>query len=607
SFSAPGTNPNFEGFLAEYLEQVKYVRTYKMDGPADVQASWNTYSNWQPNRSALADTTTVGPLLPSLWNQDNPYNEFCPLDATGPGGHTYAGCVATAMSQIMNYYKFPLSGSGQHSYNAPGYGTQTANFGATAYDWDAMQSTINTGSGEGIPANALLQYHAGVSVNMGYGGAPDGSGAYSTDVPYALKTYFKYSTTVQYVARSGYTVTNWETMLLEQLNANKPMYYSGVSPDGGHAWVCDGYQTIGTSTNFHFNFGWSGQSNGYYTSTNPDGFTSQQSIVRNFIPGTGYPYGCTSKILEFTNGSVEDGSGPLALYNNNLACTWLIAPLDTIMSITANFVKFDVSSGDSLYFYDGADAGANLLAAYSGNTLPSSVTTTGNKMFIKFVTDASVQGTGWLIEYTANLPSLCAGTKNMVEPSGAFTDGSGPYNYKNNSACKFKIQPPYAMNLTLTFDEFDLVQGDEVTVYSLASNALLATLTGNQIPDPITVPLNGLFVIFKSNNYYTSGGFSASYSVGNVGTEQLPGISSLNISPNPASDFIMVRAYNNKSQQMQFSIVDMTGKNLYTETFQAQKGNIEKSIDVSNFKSGMYFLTVKNTEGKVTQKVIVGK
>jgi hypothetical protein len=607
SYSLPGTNPNYDGFLSEYIEQVKYVRTNSIEASSEVQNSWNTYMSGQTDFSVLADTTTLGPLITTMWNQDIWYNEFCPADAAGPGGHCYAGCVATAMSMIMNYYKYPKTGSGQHSYVAPGYGTQTANYGATEYDWDAMQNTVNSSSGMGIPANALLQYHAGVSVNMEY--APDGSGAFSTDVPYALKTYFKYSPAVQYVARSGYTVTAWENMLTEQLDANKPIYYSGRNPSdaSGHAWVCDGYQKIGTSKTFHFNFGWSGSNNGYYTSSNPYNFTSQQAMVRNIYPNANYPYGCTSQTLELTMGSFEDGSGPLALYNNNLGCTWLIDPVDTVNSITVTFVRFDLSSSDSLYLYDGADADAPLLAAYSGNTIPENVTSNGDKMFIRFVTDGSVQDSGWLAEYYTELPNLCSGTETMTGPSGSFSDGSGPYNYKNNSACKFKILPPYAINLTLTFEEFDLLAEDEISVYSLPANQLIATLTGNDIPDPITLPFGGFFLIFKSNPYYTAGGFSASYSIGNVGTTDIPGINSLNISPNPASDFIMVRAYNDKNQQIQLGLSDMTGKNLFKETFIAQKGNLEKSIDISAFNSGMYFLTMQSAEGKVTQKVIVRK
>jgi len=599
NFSAPGANPNFEGLLFDYTEQVKYVRNNSIEATPEIISNWNSLSTSQNDFSVLA-TTTVGPLITTMWNQTNPYNEFCPSNASG---NALTGCVATAMSMIMNYYKYPITGSGSHSYYAIGYGTQNVNYGATTYDWDAMQNVIGSSSGQGIPAQGILVYHAGVSVNMQYGALA--SGAYSTDVPYALKTYFKYSPTVQHVTRAGYTNANWENMLIEQLDSYKPIYYSGQSPDGGHAWVCDGYQEIGTTKMFHFNFGWGGQDNGYFTSLNPNGFTTQQAIVRNIYPNANYPYGCSAKTYEISKGSIEDGSGPLALYGSNLGCTWLISPKDTVNSITASFIRFDVNSSDTLYFYDGEDENAPLLSAYTGNSIPGDVTSTSDKLFIKFSTDGLVQDSGWLIEFAAALPTLCSGTKTMSDQSGSFTDGSGEYDYKNNTLCKYKITPPYAMDLTLTFDEFDLFEGDQMLVYSLTSSDLLATLSGNQIPDPVTVPFGGLYIIFQSNAYYTAGGFKASYSVGNVGTNDLSDISSLNISPNPASDFLMVRAYNSSSQQVELLLTDMTGKSLYRDSFSAQEGNFEKSIDVSSLNSGMYFLTVKSAEGKATRKVII--
>ena len=265
TFPEHGSNPNYDSFLGEFLDQVKFVRQNNEPVSDDVQSAWEKYQDNQMDFSVLSDTTTLGPLLTCLWNQDNPYNEFCPEDPAGPGGHCYVGCVATAMSMIMGYYRYPLTGNGSSSYNCPGYGNQYANFGATAYDWDAMQNTVGNASGQGIPANAELQFQAGVSVKMQY--APDGSSAFSEDVPYALKTYFKYSPSVQYVSRGGYTVTNWENMLIEQLDALKPVYYAGKEPSStaGHAFVCDGYQIIGTAKTFHYNFGWSGSGNGYYT------------------------------------------------------------------------------------------------------------------------------------------------------------------------------------------------------------------------------------------------------------------------------------------------------------------------------------------------------
>jgi hypothetical protein len=356
---------------------------------------------------------------------------------------------------------------------------------------------------------------------------------------------------------------------------------------------------------FHFNFGWGGSANGYYTSSNPNGFTTQQGMIRNIYPNANYPYGCSAKTYELSRGSIEDGSGPINAYDNNLSCSWLIAPVDTVKNITVSFVRFDVNNSDVLNIYDGVDASAPLLASYTGSAIPADVTSTGDRMFIQFITDAAIQGKGWLIEYSSIYPALCSGTKTYTTPTGSFSDGSGDFDYKNNTLCKYKIQPLYAMDLTLTFDEFDLEEQDNILVYSLASSDLIATLTGNQIPDPITVPFDGLYLIFQSNSYYPGGGFTASYTVGNVGSSELQSLSSLNISPNPASDFVMVRAYNNTNQQIQLAVNDMSGKILLSETFTAQKGNIEKSVDVSNLTAGMYFLSLKTSEGKVTQKIIV--
>jgi len=606
-FPEHGANENYDRFLNNYIDQVKYVRQNNMQATEDVQSAWITYVNGQMDYS-VRSTTDVSPLLTCLWNQDNPYNDFCPEDPDGPGGHVYAGCVATAMSMIMYYYRYPITGSGSHSYFASGYGTQTVNYGTTTYQWDAMQGSISTSSGQGIPACAELQYHAGVAVNMQY--APDGSGAYSTDVPNAMKTYFKYSPSIQYTSRSGYTQTNWENLLVEQLDANKPIYYSGYDPTpvtgGGHAWVCDGYQVVGTGKEFHFNFGWSGSGNGYYVSTNPNGFTSQHAVVRNFIPNASYyPYNCSAKTIELSKGSFEDGSGPLNAYSNNLACTWLIAPTDSVTGIAVTMTQFDLDGSDSLYFYDGADANAPRLGAFSGNTLPPTVTSTGNTMFIQFVTDAAVAGKGWMADFAAVMPALCGGTKTMTDPYGSFSDGSEGYDYQNNAMCKFKIQPTNGADITLTFSEFDLVEGDKLIVYKIGASTPLAELSGNQIPQPINIATGGLYLIFQTDKYYTSGGFTASYSIGNVSAGEMTSLSSLNVSPNPATDFIMVRAINKRTQQMELSISDMAGKQLYSERFAAEAGNIEKSISVSNLTKGMYLLSLKSDEGKITQKVII--
>ncbi|MBQ4005956.1 MAG: C10 family peptidase [Muribaculaceae bacterium] len=50
-------------------------------------------------------------------------------------------------------------------------------------------------------------------------------------------------------------------MIVDELNASRPVMYAGQASDGGHEFICDGYNSEGY---FHFNWGWSGNSNGYF-------------------------------------------------------------------------------------------------------------------------------------------------------------------------------------------------------------------------------------------------------------------------------------------------------------------------------------------------------
>jgi hypothetical protein len=282
----------------------------------------------------------------------------------------------------------------------------------------------------------------------------------------------------------------------------------------------------------------------------------------------------------------------------------LIAPLDTVVAITINFDRFSVSEGDTLYVYNGESETAPLLAAYSGSEVPASLTCNGTRVFLRFATDGSIQNGGWLLSFDGNVPVLCSGTEVLTASSGSFSDGSGPYNYRNNSACKFKIQPPYATDITLSFSEFDLVDQDVLSVFAITGNQLLGNLTGNSIPEDFTVPSNGFFIIFKTNAYYSAQGFTASYTIGNVSTKGLDKITSLNVTPNPATDYVMVSWNNDINQNIELNMSNISGKIVYHETLNLKKGNFEKAIPVFELSNGMYFLTLSTPEGKITTKVI---
>lgn len=254
---------NAKSWYDSYSKQIKYIIDEKLDNSVTLQ-EWNKIRNNEFTKANQA----VSPLCATLWDQSFPYNQLCPSGSM-------TGCVATAMAQIMKFWNYPITGVGSHSYEEPTYGTLTANFGATTYDWTNMLNDYSGGSTAAQKtAVATLMFHCGVSVDMTY--SPSGSGAYSWDVPSALINYFNYSPTAEIKFLADFTNANWKTMLKTELDASRPVYYSGTDGNAGHAFVCDGYNAVDA---FHFNWGWSGSSNGYYAigSLNPSGYNFNQN------------------------------------------------------------------------------------------------------------------------------------------------------------------------------------------------------------------------------------------------------------------------------------------------------------------------------------------
>ena len=250
------------------------------------------------NANTGNDTVVVEPLLGDiLWGQDFPFNEMCPTYySDGQTKHYYVGCVATAATQIMRYYRYPQQGTGSKSYVFNGQ-TLSADFGNTTYDWDNMLAFYPSEgvSQEQIDAAATLAYQFGVSVEMEY--AENGSGALSMLVPHALKTYFGYDNGVTMRRRNFYSGTEWLDIIKNELDHNRPVYYGATSDNGlgGHAFVCDGYDSEGY---VHINWGWYGMSNGYFlvNHLNPDdlgegggtgGYNTDQEIITGIHPSTG--------------------------------------------------------------------------------------------------------------------------------------------------------------------------------------------------------------------------------------------------------------------------------------------------------------------------------
>ena len=250
----------------------------------------------------------IDPLLGDIaWNQETPYNKMCPeyIDTvqsdTGCVATAMAsvtGCVATAMAQVMMYHKYPK----ELKADIPAYTTATNKLKVNAisegekYDWDNMLPTYTEGEYNTTQANAVakLMFHCGAAVQMDYG---DSSGALLR--PEDMSTYFGYDADLlQEVYRSVYTLAEWKKILDRELEAKRPIIYGGVaSHENGHQFVCDGSDGEGL---YHINWGWSGDSDGYFditlldpdvrgtgAGTSADGYNRDCSVIIGIAPDNG--------------------------------------------------------------------------------------------------------------------------------------------------------------------------------------------------------------------------------------------------------------------------------------------------------------------------------
>lgn len=241
-----------------------WIKAYQFDIAANVK-SGTVVTKYNTTRD-----TAVGPLMTTTWNQSPYYDDQCPYD-TNSRRHAVTGCVATATAQIMKYWNHPTVGRGSHSYASP-YGPLSAQFDATQYDWGHMPNRLNGHSSETeLAAVAQLMYHVGVAVEMNYGTHGSSANVSAHGNPNqassenALKNYFRYNQGLFTVSRDNYSNAVWDSILTAELDASRPILFSGRDNDGGHAFVIDGYDSLGL---YHVNWGWGGYCDGYYTFDN---------------------------------------------------------------------------------------------------------------------------------------------------------------------------------------------------------------------------------------------------------------------------------------------------------------------------------------------------
>jgi hypothetical protein len=604
SYSVSESPVQCAAWMRQYEDQVRFARESNTPAFPYTSALWSDLLIPRPS-SHLHRSNSVAPLITSNWNQNFPYNAGCPADPAGPGGHAYAGCVPTCMGQVMYYFRWPDMGSGSYSYYDSTYGTLSAQFDTTHYYWNQMTDVTNDVN----PAIALLLYHLGVSCDLVYG--PGGSGMYNHKAAFALRTFFRYSPQTQYVFRDS-TVMNWDSILISHLDRKIPMYYAGWSDPNidGHAFVCDGYQD---SCYFHFNFGWSGQNNGYFYTSDltPGGYNFQlaQEVIINCYPDTSantYPPYCSGATdLKYLQGTFGDGSGPVQNYLPNNSCSWLIDPqtdIDSVSTITLNFVRFSTNPGDDVKIYDGSTTDAPLIATLSGDTIPPAVTSTGNRMLVTFNSWMGPGAPGFFAGYTSKVPVWCSGTTEIVADTAVITDGSFGFNYHNGQLCKWKVSTASGGPLTLNFHSFDTEEGkDFVKIYDFSNSTMVAQISGHYEPDTlppaVTVEGGTAFIIFNSGSSVTGKGWEIYYPKSTEGIGEKDGDVTIRVYPNPAEDILTVAMSSQRTISGTLKIINTTGNVVHIIPVKLKTGGSEIPVDVSKNPAGIYIIQFEGEEG----------
>ena len=251
---------NLQWMLGSYKEQLEWLHA---NPDAEVERCRVPYND-----------VTIVPLLTSTWGQSKPYYNQCPIYQ---GEYSVTGCVATAMAQVMYYWRFPDRAPSLSGYTTRSHHFFVPSLPSRKMEWDKMlndyvATPYSTAQADAV---AALMRYCGQSVHMDY--SPDGSGAYVSEQLSGMKA-FGYNPSAKEEAKGYYTYDEWDALLQKELLAGRPVLYSGNDPAaGGHAFVVDGY----FDGKYHVNWGWNGTGNGYFAlgAFNVRGYSFQNAQV----------------------------------------------------------------------------------------------------------------------------------------------------------------------------------------------------------------------------------------------------------------------------------------------------------------------------------------
>jgi len=319
TFDPSPTNPLGALTSNDLAARVTYAR--QMNAAALEPSALQAQAKWQrlwlqeaepasegPTSQLLTSVSEVriAPLTQSTWDQGTAgntgstacYNYYTPPYGDGRTTNYPAGCVATALAQLMRYYQFPTTGVGSAGFTIYTNGSPLTyylhggNGAGGPYVWSDMPlmppSSPPTAQCQAIGA---LVADAGATVNMNYW--TNGSSASVLDGKNALTNVFHYSNATKGY-RSGADIgAGLLGMMNPNLDARYPVLLGIKTPSNeGHAVAADGYGYSDSTLYHHLNLGWSGADSAWYAlpliDTRDYTFTTVHSCLYNvYTNGSG--------------------------------------------------------------------------------------------------------------------------------------------------------------------------------------------------------------------------------------------------------------------------------------------------------------------------------
>ena len=609
-------SPSLKYLLDGYSKKIQKGIENKEKASEKVQQIWQNLEISSIKRTSVVENTY---LLLTTWNQSPYYNDLCPTNSSGE--HAVVGCVAVALAQEMKYYNYPNVGASSSTWEDK-YGNvrkkATIYYSKEEYKWYNMPNALRNKNLD----LAKLMYHCGHAVRMSW--EVESSGSYTWNIPGALTKYFKYdSESIDFVQRKNYTDVEWEQMIRTEIDAKRPIVYSGRSSDdgAGHAWNCDGYKSNDDGTFlYHMNYGWGGYGNGYFAlddlraGTTPEGeqtyFDEDHQMVIGVKPKADYPETCTAneRVISGNEGSFGDGSGN-EKYKNNLNCRTIILPECSPANVYLSFTRIDLGARDTLFIYEGTSKWASVIDTITKTKDPQNqyASEHGKGFAIQFITDGSSVGNGWDAEYYSRSCDYIDITKG----SGTVNDGSYSCDYQEGLNCYWYIKPKNANHFNIRFTEWDLDNPDHdyVKIYKNTTSTLLYKLKGSDTPPNISVDAEEIIIMFKSyRDKIVAGGWTLEYATNAAAIgDVIPFDKYVKIYPNPFSEDAYIEISNPEYLDVDLQLMDITGRILGKKSLSNISTELVKvsELEAGDLTTGLYLLQVKIEGQSKIYKLVV--